>query len=91
MARIEIRMFEIESEDPEEIRTHLHETFPGFLAKCMNDKATYHISYSEMANARFHHKYGYDIKEFVSIAFFKDPNRKKYKKRKLSVTKESDT
>ena len=90
MSRI-IRVFVINSEDPEQIRNEILEGFPAFLNSCKENKETFRLEYSELGNARLERDYGYSIKEFVSLAFFPNPDVKKHKPRSLNVSKGGDT
>jgi hypothetical protein len=81
-----IRIFTIHSEDPEKIREELMMGFPAFLINTNLNKEVFQIKYSELGNARFDLKYGYDIKDFVSMAFFDKKENVTYKPRKLNIS-----
>jgi len=86
-----IRIYTIHSEDPVVIREELMMNFPAFIADCMNHKETFQLKYSELGNARFERDYGFNLKDWVAMAFFKDPNRTKHTPRKLSISKSDDS
>ena len=91
MGKRPIRIFTIHSEKSDSIREELLMQFPAFLADCMNNKEIFQLKYSELANARFERDYDYSIKDWVSMAFFKDKNRTKHTRRKLGVSLSDDT
>lgn len=82
----EIRIFEIESDDPVEMREQLMMEFPGFLASCSTNRQTWHLKYDELGAARFDRDYGMEIEDFITAAFIKPSAEKKYPRRKLGVT-----
>ena len=89
MARREIRTFNINSDDPVTIRKILIDAFPDFLRKCSKDRATHHIAYTELGNARFEKEYEYTIIDFAKATFYTP--QPKIARRRLGVSKSDDT
>mgnify|MGYP003649499828 CR=1 FL=1 len=85
-----IRIFTIHSDQAEKIREELVTGFPSFLADLMSNKETFQIKYSELGNARFEKNYGYSIKDWVSMAFFKNKDKTKHSRRKLNASINDD-
>ena len=87
--RREKRTFEIVSDKPDEMKRQLNMQFPSFLATCMADKATHHIKYSMLGNARFEKEIGMDILQWMESAFY-NKSKEKHTKRTLNISKDSD-
>ena len=81
-----IRIFEIHSDDPGEMRHQLIMEFPSFLASCKASSQPWHLKYDELGAARFDRDYGMEIQDFIVAAFIKPSSEKKYPRRKLGVT-----
>ena len=90
MARREIRVFEIESVEPADMREELIMKFPAFIVQCFAEKATHQIKYDQLGAARFERDYGMTVREFCQKSFY-GTDKRKYRKRKLNVSKSSDT
>ncbi len=88
MARRDIRTFNINSDDPIKIKEILINDFGSFLKECSADRATHHISYRELGNARFEKEYGYTIIDFCKETFYKP--QPKISRRKLNISKHDD-
>lgn len=95
MARRGITIFNVNTDDPAKAREIIIDEFPDFFKNCLDHKEKHYIRASALLEARFDRDYDMTLNEFAIHYYYSMSdyglNKPKYERRKLGVSKSSDT